>query len=80
MEEQELTSKVVFATPPFPFTSSAQSEFEGTDRLACIEFFILHSIKLLDSEEPKSTFASICKLANGSSRTCTFWKTSRSLV
>ena len=59
---KELTSTInknvknpfVFVSPPLSFTSSVQDEFEGTERLVCIDFFAMHSIILPDCEEPKS--------------------------
>ena len=45
----------VFLTPPFPFTSSLHGcEFGGKERLAQIEYFLVHTISMPDVAEPKS--------------------------
>ena len=44
----------VFLSPPFPFTSSRECEFEGKERLAKIEYFLLHTISMPSASEPKS--------------------------
>lgn len=43
----------VYVTPPFPFTSSELSEIDGHNRLAEIDYFLLHTISLPDTLEPK---------------------------
>ena len=43
----------VYAFPPFQFTSSNPSEFEDKERLAEIDYFLEHSIKLSESSNPQ---------------------------
>ena len=40
--------------PPFQFTTSASSKFENKNRLAEIDFFLVHSIVLPESPQAKS--------------------------
>ena len=42
----------VFVAPPFPFTSC--NECNGKERLAMIEYFLLHTVSMPDVSEPKS--------------------------
>ena len=42
----------IFAVPPFQFSSSAPGEFEGKERLAELNYFVLHTISLPDTAEP----------------------------
>lgn len=42
----------VFLPPPFPFPNDSQSPFEGSQRLAEIEYFMLHTISLPGASEP----------------------------
>ena len=44
----------VFASPPFLFTSSNPTEFDGELRPAEIQYFLIHSVILPNSEEPVS--------------------------
>ena len=44
----------VFAIPPFQFTSSNPTAFESKARLAEIDYFLVHSILLPNTTEPKS--------------------------
>lgn len=44
----------VFVVPPFQFTTSVSTEFEGRERLAEIDYFLVHSFIAPDSIEPKS--------------------------
>ena len=44
----------VFAVPPFPFPCSSSSAFEAPERLAKIEYFMLHTISLPGHTDPCS--------------------------
>ena len=48
----------VFVIPPFPFTSSARDKEE---RLAEIDFFLMHSVVLPNTQEPKSHLLACAK-------------------
>ena len=50
----------VFVVPPFPFTTSFATDKE--ERLAEIDFFLMHSVVLPNTQEPKS---SMCQVACG---------------
>ena len=43
----------MYASPPFQFTSSSLSEFEDKERLAEIDYFLLHSIKFSNNSDVK---------------------------
>ena len=51
----------VFAVPPFHFTTSNPTEFEGKWRLLEVEYFLVHSIVLPNSSEPKSHLLTCAK-------------------
>ena len=42
----------VFLPPPFPFPNDSSSQFDGSQRLAEIEYFMLHTISLPGASEP----------------------------
>lgn len=44
----------VFVVPLFFFTISVPTEFKGKERLAVIDFFVVHSVVLPNTQEPKS--------------------------
>ena len=49
----------VFAVPPFPFTTSFATDKE--ERLAEIEFFLMHSVVQPNTREPKSHLLACAK-------------------
>ena len=51
----------MFVAPPFSFTTSIPTEFEGKERLAEIDFFLMHSVVLPDAQEPKSHLLACAK-------------------
>ena len=48
------TNCLVFLVPPFPFTSGITWEFNGQERLAENEYFLVHTISIPGEAEPKS--------------------------
>ena len=48
------TNCLVFLVPPFPFTCNITWEFNGQERLAEIEYFLVHTISIPGEAEPKS--------------------------
>ena len=54
-------STYMYASPPFQFTSSSLSEFEDKERLAKIDYFLVHSIKSSNNSDVKPHFLTCAK-------------------
>ena len=52
----------MFVVPPFSFGHhSRDAEFEGEERLAEVDFFLIHSVSLPKSQEPNSHLLACCR-------------------
>ena len=58
---QNARNPFVFVAPPFSFASGIRTEFTGEERLAEIDFFLMHSVVLPESLEPKSHLLACAK-------------------
>ncbi len=52
--DKSVKNSIVFVAPPFSFTTSVPTEFEGKERPAEIDYFLVHSVILPGTQEPKA--------------------------